>query len=174
MVGRMSRMKHIERREAIIALLASLVSGRLSARNVTGDAPAPLIAVAGFFGISPDELAKGHDLALLIASDLRDSGKFTPLDPGKYSGMVINTDPVPEFNSWRALNAECLVTGRLSLQSDGRFTVEFRLWDVVTAQQIYGAQYFFAPNQWHRVPHVIADSIYEQLTGQAARFEDKN
>jgi TolB protein len=88
--------------------------------------------------------------------------------------MVIDTDQVPAFDRWRALNAQGLVTGRLSLQPDGRFKVEFRLWDAATAQQIYVAQHFVAPDQWHRIPHVIADSIYEKLTGQTIRFEDKN
>ena len=174
MVGQMSRLKPIKRREAIIALLASFVSGPLSARNVTVDAPAMLIAIPGFFGSSPDELGKGHDLALLVASDLRSSGKFAPLDPVKYGGMVIEPDLAPEFDHWRALSAQCLVTGRLSRQPDGRFKVEFRLWDVATAQQIYAAQHFVTQDQWHRIPHVIAESIHERLTGQAVRFGDKN
>jgi TolB protein len=174
MVGQMSHLTRIGRRGAIMALFASLLAGPLSARDATADAPALLIAIPGFFGISPDELEKGRGIASLIASDLRGSGKFTPLDPNKYGGMVIDTDPAPEFNHWRALNVQCLVTGRLSLQPDGRFKVEFRLWDVATAQQIYASQYFVAPDQWHRVPHIIANSIYERLTGQAARFEDKN
>jgi TolB protein len=169
----MSRPKHIARREAILALLASLVSGPLGAQNVTGNARALSIAVPGFFGSSSDELAAGRDLAQLIASDLQNSGKFAPLDPGKYGGMVIDSDQAPEFNIWRALNAECLVVGRLGLQPDGRLKVEFRLWDVASAQQLNGAQYFIAQDQWHLVAHLMADSIHERLTGQAVRFEDK-
>src|ERR1700674_3977986 len=130
-------LKPVERREVIVALLASLVSGPLSARNVAADARPILIAIPGFFGSSPDEAEKGHELALLIASDLRSSGKFTPLDPGKYSRVDINTDQVPAFDHWRAVNARCLVAGRLSLQPDGRFKVESWLWDVATAQPIY-------------------------------------
>lgn len=167
-------LKPVERREVIVALLASLVSVPLSARNVAADAPALLIVIPGFFGGSPDELQKGRDLALLIASDLRSSGKLTPLDPGKYSGVVINTDQVPAFDHWRAVNARCLVTGRLSLQPDGRFKVESWLWDVATAQPIYAAQYFVAPDQWHGIPHAIAESIFERLTGQHIQFENKN
>jgi TolB protein len=116
-------LKPVERREVIVALLASLVSGPLGARNVAADARPILIAIPGFFGSSPDEAEKGHELGLFIASDLRSSGKFTLLDPGKYSGVVINTDQVPAFDHWRAVNAQCLVAGRLSLQPDGRFKV---------------------------------------------------
>jgi TolB protein len=174
MAGPMSCLKYIKRREVVIALLASLVSRPLSARIITGGKSTLLIAVRGFAGISPDEQKKGHDLALLIASDLRDSGSFMLLDPGKFTEIVINADNVPEFKDWRALSADCLVTGRISLQSDGRFKVEFRLWDVVTGQQLYAAQHFVAPDQLHRVPHIIANSIYEHLIGQVGRFDDNN
>ena len=167
-------LRPVERREIIVALLASLVSSPFSARNVAADARSILIAIPGFFGSSPDGVEKGHELALLIASDLRSSGKFTPLDPGKHSGVVSDTDQVPAFDRWRAVNAQCLVTGRLSLQPDGRFKVEFRLWDVATAQPISAAQYFVAPDKWHRIPHVIAESIFERLTGQPIQFENKN
>lgn len=170
----MSLVKHIERREAIMVMLASVVSGPLRAQDATARAAALSIAIPGFFGITPDELEKGRGIALLIGSDLRDSGKFALLNPAKYSGMVTNTDPVPEFDRWRALKAEGLVTGRLSLQPDGRFKVEFRLWDVQTGQQLSGAQYFVAPNDLNRLAHLIADSIYERLIGPTVRFEDKN
>jgi len=93
--------------------------------------------------------------------------------PYRFTGIVVNTDTVPKFSDWRALNADCLVADRLSLQSDGRFKVEFRLWDVASAQPFYGAQYFVAQNEWHRVPHVVAASIFERLTGQAGRFDEE-
>jgi len=157
-----------------MALLASLVSAPLRARDMTGNGPRLSIAIPPFFGISPDELEEGRDVALTIASDLRDSGKFRLLDAGQYSGVAINTDSVPDFGRWRAAKAEGLVTGRLSLQPDGRLKVEFRLWNVASAQQLQGAQYVVAPDQWHRFPHLIADSIYERLIGQAARFEGRN
>jgi len=159
---------------AMVALLAFLVSNPQGMRSVAAGEPALTVAIPGFFGSSPDELAKGRDLVQVIGSDLRDSGKFTPLDPGKYNAMVISADAVPEFGKWRALNTEALVTGLLSLQPDGRFKVEFRLWDVASGQHLSGAQYFVAPDRLHQVAHLVAESIYQQLTGQAARFGDKN
>jgi TolB protein len=163
-------LERIERRDVIIALFASLVAGPLNAQNAAGSI---LIAVPEF-GVSPDQLERGRDLARVIVADLRSSGIFMPLDPAKYSGIVINTDDVPRFNKWRALRVDGLVTGRISLQSDGRFKVEVRLWDVVAGQQLYGAQYFADPNQWNRIPHIIADAIFERLTGQAGRFEERS
>jgi TolB protein len=168
----MFSLKCITRREAVTALFTAGVSRPVFAQINAGSARVISIAVSDFFGDSQDELEKGRTVANGIASDLRDSGRFTLVDPG--TGIAINTDIVPKFNDWRALNADCLVTGRLSLQSDGRFKVEFRLWEIVAAAQLSAAQYFVAANQWHRVPHVIADSIYERLTGQVGRFDNEN
>src|ERR1700743_28935 len=102
----MSRPKHIARRKVITALLACLASPPLGAQEVKGDAPARSIAIPGFSGAAPDEIARGRDLALRIISDLRGSGKFTPLDPSKYIGAVVDPGSVPEFGGWRALNVE--------------------------------------------------------------------
>jgi TolB protein len=166
-------LRHIGRREAVMALLTSLVSRPTSARDIAGNSPALLIAVPEFVGVSADEREKGRDLALVIASDLRDSGGFMLLDPSRYAGIVVDPDTVPKFGDWRALSADCLVIGRLSLQSDGRVKVEFRLWEVVAGQSLYAAQYFVAKDEWHRVPHIIAASIFKQLTGQAGRFDEE-
>lgn len=161
-----SWLSYIERREVIMALIASLVSAPLGERAVAGTAPALSIAIPDFRGASPDELERGHDLAVAIGSDLRDSGRITPLDPGRYAGMPVNSGPVPEFGRWRGLKVECLVTGLVALQPDGRLKVEFRLWDVATGQHLDGAQYFLAPDQWHLVSRIIADAIFEKMTGQ--------
>ena len=156
-----SWLRYIERREVIMVLIALLVSAPLGGRTVAGTAPALSVAIPDFRG------ERGHDLAVAIASDLRDSGRFTPLDPGRYGGMPVNSGPVPEFERWRGLKVECLVTGLVALQPDGRLKVEFRLWDVAAGQHLDGAQYFLAPDQWHQVSRVIADAIFEKMTGQS-------
>ena len=40
------------------------------------------------------------------------------------------------FADWRAINAQALVTGRITRQGDGRLKAEFRLWDVSRGQQL--------------------------------------
>jgi TolB protein len=156
----------IGRRAAIAALLALLVSGSAWARDATIS-----IAIPGFVAGSADELDKARELARAIASDLRGSGKFRLLDEGNASEMV--ADGVPAFDRWRSLKAQSVVTGQLSLQPDGRLKIEFRLWDVASGRQLQGAQYFVTADKWSVIPHLIADAIHENLTGQAVRFEDK-
>jgi TolB protein len=37
--------------------------------------------------------------------------------------------PPRVFEDWKVINAQALVTGRVTQESDGRLRAEFRLWD---------------------------------------------
>ena len=108
----------------------------------------------------------------IVAADLRGSGRFAPIDPGTFAEKVLDIDAIPQFADWRGINAQALVAGRFASQPHGRLRVEFRLWDVATGQQLSGRQYAVAADRWRLVAHLIADAIYERLTGQAGHFEE--
>jgi TolB protein len=57
--------------------------------------------------------------------------------------------------------------------SDGRLLVEFRLWDVVAEEQMAGLQFFTTPENWRRIGHLVADAIYERLTGETGYFDTR-
>ncbi len=124
------------------------------------------IAITEF--IANDSL--GADIAGVIAADLARSGLFRPLDKTAFIEQITNPDALPRFEDWRVINAQALVTGRVAREADGRLKAEFRLWDTFSAQQLIGQQFFTQPENWRRVAHIIADAIYEQLTGEKGLF----
>jgi TolB protein len=98
-----------------------------------------------------------------VVSDLKASSRFVFVEPD--GSIEEKVDAVPQFNRWRALNTECLVIGRIARRPDQRVFAEFRLWDVASGRQLYGAQYGLQPEGWRRVPHAIAQDILKRLVG---------
>ncbi|MSO64916.1 MAG: Tol-Pal system protein TolB, partial [Alphaproteobacteria bacterium] len=87
-------------------------------------------------------------------------------DPGAVSGR-------PRFGDWRQINAQALVTGRVTTEADGRLRAEFRLWDVFGEQQLTGLVYTSTFANWRRVAHLISDAIYKRLTGEDGYFDTR-
>ncbi len=135
---------------------------------------APLvIAIPNFVAGSPSDGEVGAGVAQVITNNLKRSGLFAPIDQAAFIEKVSNIDAAPQFQSWRTINAQALVTGRMTKQPDGRLKAEFRLWDVVSGQQLTGQQYFTSPEYWRRIAHIISDQIYERLTGDKGYFDSR-
>jgi TolB protein len=131
------------------------------------------IALPDFIGGTSGDSEGARGVSQVITNNLRRSGLFAPIDPAAYIEKITNIDAVPRFDDWRAINAQALVTGRLTRQGDGRLKAEFRLWDASAGQQLLGQQYFTTPDNWRRISHIISDAIYERLTGEKGYFDTR-
>ena len=131
------------------------------------------IALPDFVGGTAADDDVARNVTQVITANLKRSGLFAPIDPAAFIERIANIDAVPRFADWRAINAQALVTGRMTRQSDGRLKTEFRLWDVFAGQQLTGQQYFTAPDNWRRIAHIISDAIYERLTGEMGYFDSR-
>jgi TolB protein len=131
------------------------------------------IALPDFVGGSSGDGDVGRNVTQVIAANLKRSGLFAPIDPAAYIERVSSIDTVPRFPDWRAINAQALVSGRITRQGDGRLKTDFRLWDVASGEQLTGAQYFTSPDIWRRVAHIISDAIYQRLTGEMGYFDSR-
>ncbi len=132
-------------------------------------APIP-IAIPAFFGDDPNLAA---DISGVVASDLERSGLFQPLDPASFLEQVRDVNALPRFADWRQIRADALVVGRVVRGGDGRLASEFRLWDVTSGKQLAGQRFATASQNWRRVGHIIADQIYERLTGEKGYFDTR-
>ena len=170
----------LDRRHALLlgaGAAASALAGR-AARSAT--APTRLEITPGNIQpipiALPDFVASGeaetaHDVTQIIAANLQRSGLFVPVDPAAYIERNPNFD-YPRFPDWRQINAQALVTGRLSPDA-GRLKAEFRLWDVFAGQAIAGQSLSTSPENWRRIAHIISDLIYARLTGDKGYFDSR-
>ncbi|MCB1548711.1 MAG: Tol-Pal system protein TolB [Hyphomicrobiaceae bacterium] len=124
----------------------------------------------------PDFLSGDPQLARavtgVISADLERSGLFKPLDPASFIEKIRDVNAPPRFPEWQVLKAQGLVVGRVVNQG-GRVRAEFRLWDVSTGRQLAGQQFSTDPQNWRRLGHIIADAIYERMTGETGYFDTR-
>ena len=96
----------------------------------------------------------GAQISGIVTADLKRSGLFAPIDKGAFIEKISNPDAAPRFEDWKVINAQALVTGRVSKEADGRLRAEFRLWDTFAGQQLVGEQFFANAGQLApRRPH---------------------
>jgi TolB protein len=108
----------------------------------------------------------------VVANDLKSSGLFLPIDQAAFIEQGLGPDRMPRFEDWRVVNAQALAVGRIGA-SEGKLKAEFRLWDVFAGTQLAGEQFFARPKDARRVGHIIADAIYERITGEKGYFDTR-
>ena len=154
-------------------LLPRAVAAAVRVDITQGNVQPMPIALPDFLAGAPSETDIARNVTGIITGNLQRSGLFAPIDPRAFTERITNSDAVPRFADWRVINAQALVTGRITKQPDGRLKAEFRLWDVFAGQQLDGKKYFTTPDNWRRIAHIISDAIYERLTGEKGYFDSR-
>ncbi len=117
--------------------------------------------------------ARGGDIMQVASADLERSGLFAPLNPATFIEHDLDVAVQPRFADWKQISAQYLVNGNVTVTSDNRLRVDFRLWDIYSEQQLLGLQFTSTPENWRRVAHKIADAVYERLTGEKGYFDTR-
>ena len=158
---------------ALAVLLAAPANAVVTIDITRGNVDPLPIAVTDLFSTNPEASTLGADISRIVMADLERSGLFQAINRGAFIQTPADMQMRPRFVDWRTINAQALVTGLATLENDGRLRVEFRLWDVFAEQQMTGRAYTSTPENWRRVAHLIADSIYERLTGERGYFDTR-
>jgi TolB protein len=155
---------------AAVGGLATVPANALVTIDVNKGNIEPLpIAITDF--LAGDQL--GAEISGIVTADLKRSGLFAPIDKSAFIEKISNPDVAPRFDDWKVINAQALVTGRVSKEADGRIRAEYRLWDTYAGQQLSGEQFFANDTNKRRIAHIIADAIYERLTGEKGYFDTR-
>jgi TolB protein len=152
----------------ISVLFAAPVNAALTIEITQGMEGAIPIAVVpfGWRGKAP---AAPENIAAIISADLSRSGRFESLPDRDLVSHPTSAEQV-KFQNWRMLSVDNLVIGQLEESGDGRYTVQFELFDVFRGTRLTGSSFSAATRDLRTVAHHISDLIYEALTGERGAF----
>jgi TolB protein len=152
----------------LLLLLARPAYSDLTIEITKGMEGAIPIAVVPFGGNDTAGAAQ-ENVAAIISSDLSRSGRFKPLPD---HDLVSRPSDITQVNyqTWRMLNVDDLVIGKVTPAGPDRYNVQFQLLDVLRTKQLIGYSFAASRAELRRVAHHISDLIYEQLTGEKGAF----
>ncbi|MEM9100725.1 MAG: Tol-Pal system beta propeller repeat protein TolB [Pseudomonadota bacterium] len=117
----------------------------------------------------------------IVSSDLRRSGKFSPLSRAKFPKMDFFNDKAFFEYPWRSLNVDWLVRSRLQELADGKIVLSYEVYNVGLMQRVavfdesmaLRKSFRFPAKDTRYVTHRMSDSIFEAVTGIPGAFTTK-
>jgi TolB protein len=109
-----------------------------------------------------------EDVAGVVDGDLARSGQFAPVGRSDMLGLP-STESEIYYRDWRAINAEYLLIGRVSL-AGGPMRIDYELFDVTRQKKVHGGTVSGPVNEARMLGHRVADAVYEKLTGIPGAF----
>ena len=134
--------------------------------------PTP-IALPEFYAVNTTLDKTAARITKIVSQDLESSGLFRIINENAYLQRFTGISDVPNFRDWQAINAQALVQGQLEETAVGELKVSFRVWDVYTEGQMIAKVLTASPSNERKLAHIIADTIYERLTGEKGYFDSK-
>ncbi|MFP1961147.1 Tol-Pal system beta propeller repeat protein TolB [Lonsdalea quercina] len=118
-------------------------------------------------GAAPEEIAG------IVGADLRNSGKFNPIDPSRMPqqpGSVAEVTP----GAWTALGIDAVVIGQVQPSADG-YVISYQLVDTSgNPGSVLAQNQFKVTKQWLRyAAHTASDEVFEKLTGIKGAFRTR-
>ena len=133
--------------------------------------PTP-IAITNIYSKSSNYEKIGKNISNVISDNLERSGLFIPLDQKAFIQNNESLSRQPRFEDWKIIKAQHLVSGKIS-GTNGKISVEFRLYDVFQQKQLVGRKYETNEKNWRRIAHIISDSVFKNITGEGGYFDTR-
>ncbi|PVA10490.1 Tol-Pal system protein TolB [Pelagivirga sediminicola] len=166
---------------ALLGLCAGVFAAPVAAQNgplrleITEGVIEPMpFAIPTFVAGAGGGGQAAQDISTLIAADLSGTGLFREVPASAHISRVTSFSSPIQFADWKAVNAQALVTGAVDVDASGRLTVQFRVWDVFSGQELGSGQQFVGTQDgWRRIAHKIADQVYSRITGEGGYFDSR-
>lgn len=117
-------------------------------------------------GVSTKDATMIRDV---VEKDLKSTGLFHMVSADAFPEFV-KMGEMPNFQAWMSIKAQVLVQSKLSLE-DGKYKLAFYMWDVNGKEQIEAQSLVASKKSARRIAHIMADAIYERLTGEVGYFD---
>jgi TolB protein len=158
---------------AALALPAFAQDGPLRIEITEGVIEPLPIAIPTFVAETPEAEGWAEDITRLVAADLTGTGLFREIPAEAYISTPDSFEAPVSYADWKAVNAQGLVTGAVSLEGD-QLTVKFRLFDIFSEEQMgEGLQFGGSTTNWRRIGHKVADQVYARITGEGPYFDSR-
>jgi len=131
---------------------------------------APIPVAVQEFESAPANKKLAGQLRDVVVADLKSTGLFRMINRDAYPEHV-KLDEMPNFADWAAIRAQVLVQGRLTEIDGGKLRLEFYVWDIAGKEQIEAQSLTASVSSARRLGHIMADGIYERLTGEVGYFD---
>ena len=106
----------------------------------------------------------------VVDADLKSTGLFRIVSRDALPEFV-EMGHLPDFKLWAAIKAQVLVQAKITAESGGKYNLEFYVWDVTGKEQIEAQSLVASKKSVRRLAHIMADAIYERLTGEIGYFD---
>ncbi|MBO5834243.1 MAG: Tol-Pal system protein TolB [Alphaproteobacteria bacterium] len=131
----------------------------------------PISIAVQRFEVADDASQKDADqIRTVVEEDLKRTGLFRIVNHDAFLEHVKMND-MPNFKSWQAIKTQVLVQAKLYGMADNQYKLEFYVWDVNGQEQIEAQSLVASRKSLRRLAHIMADAIYERLTGEIGYFD---
>ena len=135
--------------------------------------PIPL-AIPVFIAETPGAEQAAAEITRVVAANLVGTGLFREISPDAFISRITSFDSPIQYADWKAINAQGLVVGAVSVGGDGRLNVKFRLYDVFSDAPLgEGLQFGGTSQSWRRMAHKVSDAVYSRITGEGGYFDSR-
>lgn len=115
-----------------------------------------------------------QDIARVVAADLSGTGLFREIPKEAFISNITNFASPVQFADWKAINAQALISGAVSVDGGGNIAVKFRVYDVFAGQELgNGLRFRGTRDGWRRMAHKVADAVYSRITGESGYFDSR-
>lgn len=154
----------------LMVLVIMPARAELKVDIIAGATEPTSIAVQKFEVVGNVSVKDAEMIRSVVESDLKSTGLFRIVSHDAFPEYA-KMGALPNFKSWAAIKTKVLVQSKITAQSGNKYKLEFYVWDIDGKEQIEAQSLVASKKSARRLAHIMADAIYERLTGEIGYFD---